>query len=129
MRKTILWTLLAMIVLGGFAAWWLKRPEPPDTRYSGAYSLDDGLTWLGNIALTPEFNHSLGYPNQQKIGDYYDMVSDDTGASVAFAATFTGGQDVYYMRITAVPEPAAAGLMFAGAAIAYLRRRVPRQHR
>ena len=89
-----------------------------------AYSLDDGLTWLGNIALTPAFNHQLGYPNQQKIGDYYDMVSDDTGASVAFAATFTGGQDVYYMRITAVPEPAAAaGLMFACAAGARLRRR------
>ena len=80
-----------------------------------AYSLDDGLTWLGNIALTPQFNHSLGFPNQQKIGDYYDMVSDDTGASLAFAATFTGGQDVYYMRITAVPEPTFAGLAMGGA--------------
>jgi len=80
-----------------------------------AYSLDDGLTWLGNVALTPAFNHQLGYPSQQKIGDYYDMVSDDLGASVAFAATFTGGQDVYYMRITAVPEPTFAGLAMAGA--------------
>ena len=89
-----------------------------------AYSLDDGLTWLGNVALTPQFNHTLGYPSQEKIGDYYDMVSDDLGASVAFAATFTGGQDVYYMRITAVPEPAAAaGLMFACAAGTRLRRR------
>jgi len=81
-----------------------------------AYSHDDGLTWLGNIALTPAFNHALGYPSQEKIGDYYDMVSDDLGASVSFAATFTGGQDVYYMRITAVPEPAMATLMFACAA-------------
>jgi hypothetical protein len=95
-----------------------------------AYSLDDGLTWLGNIALTPQFDHTLGYPSQQKIGDYYDMVSDDTGASLAFAATFSGGQDVYYMRITAaVPEPAMVGLMFAGAAIACPRRRAPRSHR
>ncbi len=94
-----------------------------------AYSLDDGLTWLGNIALTPQFNQTLGYPNQQKIGDYYDMVSDDTGASVAFSATFTGGQDVYYMRITAVPEPVMAGLMFAGAAVACRRRGRPRSCR
>lgn len=90
-----------------------------------AYSLDEGLTWLGNVALTPQFNHTLGYPNQQKLGDYYDMNSDDFGANVAFAATFTGGQDVYYMRVT-VPEPAVVGLMCAGAAIACLRRRAPR---
>ena len=94
-----------------------------------AYSLDDGVTWLGNIALTPAFNHSLGYPNQAKLGDYYDIVSDDTGASVAFAATFTGGQDVYYMRITAVPEPAMAGLMIAAATFARRRHRLPRRHR
>jgi hypothetical protein len=43
----------------------------------------------------------LGYPNQNKIGDYYDMISDNTGAHVAYAATFTGGQDVYYLRIHA----------------------------
>ena len=89
-----------------------------------AYSLDDGLTWLGNLALTPAFNHTLGYPNQAKLGDYYDMVSDDTGANVAFAATFTGGQDVYYMRITAVPEPTFAGFAMLGAMAAMrLRRR------
>jgi hypothetical protein len=88
-----------------------------------AYSLDDGLTWLGNIALTPQFNHTLGYPNQAKLGDYYDMVSDDQGANVTFAATFTGGQDVYYMRIAAVPEPATAGLLFAVATVTCLRRR------
>jgi hypothetical protein len=87
-----------------------------------AYSFDEGLTWLGNVALTPQFNHTLGYPNQAKLGDYYDMASDDFGANVAFAATFTGGQDVYYLRIT-VPEPATAGLMFAGVVVACLRRR------
>lgn len=87
-----------------------------------AYSHDDGLTWEGNIALTPQFNHALGYPNQAKLGDYYDISSDDLGANVAFAATFTGGQDVYYMRITAVPEPAAAGLVLAIAASARRRR-------
>jgi hypothetical protein len=68
-----------------------------------AYSADDGLTWLGNTALTPAFDHTIGYPSQNKIGDYYDIVSDNLGANVAFSATFNGGQDVYYMRITAVP--------------------------
>jgi hypothetical protein len=29
------------------------------------------------------------------------MISDNTGASLAWAATFTGGQDVYYQRIDA----------------------------
>ena len=94
-----------------------------------AYSLDDGQTWLGHVALTPAFDHTLGYPSQAKMGDYFDMTSDDAGANVAFAATFTGGQDVYYMRITAVPEPAAVGLMLVGAALAGLRRRAPGQRR
>ncbi len=77
-----------------------------------AYSLNDGLTWLGQLTLTPQFNHLLGFPSQGKIGDYYDMTSDNFGASLAFSATFTGGQDVYYMRINAVPEPTSAGLAF-----------------
>jgi hypothetical protein len=89
-----------------------------------AYSLDGGLTWLGDIAMTAPFNHSLGYPSQNKMGDYYDMVSDNLGVSLAFAATFTGGQDVYYMRITAVPEPTTASvLMFIGLLHGLQRRR------
>lgn len=78
-----------------------------------AYSLDEGVTWLGNTALTPAFNQTLGYPQQDKIGDYYDMVSDNAGADVAFSATFTGGQDVYFMRIS-VPEPTTVGLVLTG---------------
>ncbi len=75
-----------------------------------AYSMDGGLSWLGNIALTPAFNQSLGYPMQNKMGDYYDMVSDSLGANLAFSATFTGGQDVYHMRINAIPEPTTIAL-------------------
>jgi hypothetical protein len=41
----------------------------------------------------------VGFPNQSKLGDYYDIHSDLVGADVAWAATFTGGQDVYYTRI------------------------------
>ena len=33
---------------------------------------------------------------QSKLGDYYDMKSDNGGADVAYAATFNGEQDVYY---------------------------------
>ncbi len=85
-----------------------------------AWSFDAGTTWLGNIAVTPTFNHMLGFPSQDKMGDYYDMVSDDLGASVAFAATFTGGQDVYYMRITAVPEPASIALIVASSSLTWI---------
>jgi len=68
-----------------------------------AASFDAGETWTGNIAVTPPFDPRLGYPNQMKLGDYYHMVSDDTGASLAYAATFNGEQDVYFLRI---PAPA-----------------------
>ena len=79
-----------------------------------AYSFDEGVTWQGFTTLTPQFNHTLGYPSQDKIGDYYDMTSDNFGASLVFSATFTGGQDVYFMRITMVPEPTVAGLTAIG---------------
>lgn len=64
-----------------------------------SYSIDGGVTWSANEPLTPPFNHYLGYPSQNKMGDYYHMVSDARGAHLAFAATFNGGQDVYYLHI------------------------------
>ena len=86
-----------------------------DTRNSGqaniselfyAYSYDAGTTWLGNIPVSPPYNSFVGFPNQNKIGDYYTLISDETGAEVAYAATFNGEQDVYYLRVfPAEPVP------------------------
>jgi hypothetical protein len=79
-----------------------------DTRVTGdpvvsamfySYSTDGGVTWSANQQISPTFNSHLGWPNQNKLGDYYDMVSDDVGVSVAWAATFNNEQDVYYTRI------------------------------
>lgn len=79
-----------------------------DTRNSGqaniselfyAYSYDQGETWFGNIPVSPPFNSYLGFPNQNKIGDYYTLISDELGADVAYAATFNQEQDVYYLRV------------------------------
>ncbi|MEZ6093783.1 MAG: PEP-CTERM sorting domain-containing protein [Pirellulaceae bacterium] len=89
-----------------------------------AYSFDSGDTWHGYLDLTPSFNHTLGYPSQDKMGDYYDMYSDNHGAYLAFSATFTGGQDVYFLHINAVPEPSTWSLlMIAIGAVSMVRRR------
>ena len=64
-----------------------------------AFSADGGTTWSPNRQLSPAWDSYVGWPNQNKIGDYYDMVSDDVGANLAWAATFNNEQDVYYLRI------------------------------
>ncbi|NNM26147.1 MAG: exo-alpha-sialidase [Phycisphaerales bacterium] len=66
-----------------------------------ASSRDGGRTWFENTPITPAFDSWLGWPQQNKLGDYYDMVSDDRAANVAYAATFNGEQDVYFTRIEA----------------------------
>jgi len=74
----------------------------PTAAFSELYytnSVDGGETWSTNIPVSQPFNHSLGWPMQAKLGDYYDMISDRGGANVAYAATFNGEQDVYYLRI------------------------------
>ena len=48
---------------------------------------------------SPAVRQLVGWPQQNKIGDYYALVSDATGADVAYAATFNGEQDVYYVRV------------------------------
>jgi hypothetical protein len=64
-----------------------------------AHSLDGGTTWSENVPVSPPFNSHLGWPSQNKLGDYIDMVSDDGGASIAYAATFNGEQDVWFLRV------------------------------
>ncbi len=64
-----------------------------------AYSTDGGKTWSENTPASPMFDSHVGWPRQNKIGDYYDMVSDPLGAHLAYAATFNNEQDVYYLRI------------------------------
>ena len=64
-----------------------------------AYSTDAGVTWSAGLAVSPPFNSLVGHPQQNKIGDYYHMVSDTAGGAVAYSATFNGEQDVYFLRV------------------------------
>jgi len=75
-----------------------------------SYSLDEGQTWSPNAKLSETFNPHVGWPQQNKMGDYFDMYSDETGAHLAWAATFNGEQDVYYSLIT----PSYVGLSDKG---------------
>jgi hypothetical protein len=81
--------------------WNDSRNDPGgfDSELYYAFSLDGGVAWSANESLSPAWNPHLGWPQQDKIGDYYDMASDLVGAHVAYAATFNGEQDVYYLRI------------------------------
>ncbi len=70
-----------------------------DSQLFFSYSIDGGDTWAPNVAVSNSFNPFLGYPNQNKMGDYMTIVSDNTGGNVAYAATFNGEEDVYYVRV------------------------------
>ena len=93
---------------GRIDAVWLDTRDNPGTYLSSlyySYSLDGGQTWSPNERLSEAFDPQLGWPQQEKMGDYFHMISDDTGASLAWAATFNGEQDIYFGRITP-PLPA-----------------------
>ncbi len=96
-------------------------PTTPTRSYSTPIAPTPGVTWSPNVAVSNSFNPFEGYPNQNKIGDYITMVSDNTGANVAYSATFnfnpSRGQheeDVYYVRVfpsgggTPTPTPTAS---------------------
>jgi hypothetical protein len=40
----------------------------------------------------------LGYPQQEKMGDYIAMVSLNEGACIAYTATFNREEDIYFVR-------------------------------
>jgi hypothetical protein len=86
---------------GRIDACWNDTRDSSNNTYSELYytwSEDGGRTWAPNRPLSPPFNHSLGYPQQNKMGDYIGMVSLDDGARIAYTATFNGEQDVYFVR-------------------------------
>lgn len=64
-----------------------------------SYSTDEGQTWSPSVQISPLFDSHAGFPQQNKMGDYSHMISDNGGASLAYAATFTNEQDVYFVRI------------------------------
>jgi hypothetical protein len=81
--------------------WYDTRNSPNNvtSQLFYSFSIDGGNNWSPNIAISNLFNPFIGYPNQQKIGDYITVVSDDDSANVAYAATFNGEEDIYYVRI------------------------------
>jgi hypothetical protein len=81
--------------------WNDTRHSTTNNLYSELYytwSDDAGLTWAPNRALSPAFNHLLGFPDQQKMGDYIGMISLNEGACIVYAATFNGEEDIYFVR-------------------------------
>lgn len=72
-------------------------------------SFDGGNSWSPNVAASALFNPFIGYPNQNKIGDYITIVSDNMGANVAYCATFNLEEDIYYVRISPVTARAVVG--------------------
>jgi hypothetical protein len=85
------------------AAWLDTRDAWPGTDSSAlfySYSYDGGVTWSPNERLSPLFDPHVGYPVQQKMGDYFDMLSDSGSAYLAWANTLNGEEDVYFSVIT-----------------------------
>src|SRR5204863_2195356 len=76
-----------------------------DSQLFYSYSTDGGVTWSANVAVSPAFNPFLGYPMQNKIGDYMTIVSDNTGGDVIYPATFNNEEDVYYVRVAPSGQP------------------------
>src|SRR5215471_6149717 len=103
------------------AVWYDTRnaANNTDSQLFYSWSTDGGVTWAANVAVSDSFNPFEGYPNQDKIGDYITIVSDNTGGNVAYSATFnlnpSSGQheeDVYYVRVA----PSTSGINLVSAA-------------
>ncbi len=82
---------------------WLDTRSDPassNSRLFYSFSEDQGTTWSPNEPLSPSFDSRIGWPQQNKMGDYFDMVSDNDFAHLAWTNTISGGQNVYYTRIS-----------------------------
>jgi len=81
---------------------WLDTRDNPGTYLSSlyySYSIDGGETFSENERVSESFDPHLGWPQQDKMGDYFHMISDLDYAHLAWANTLNGEQDVYYTRV------------------------------
>jgi hypothetical protein len=108
------------------AVWYDTRnaANNTDSELFYSWSTDGGFTWAPNVQVSNAFNPFEGYPNQSKIGDYITIVSDNTGANVAYSATFNfdaaRGQheeDVYYVRVA--PTTSTVNLVSAASRLTH----------
>jgi hypothetical protein len=106
---------------GRVDACWNDTRHTPNSSMSELYytwSDDGGLTWAANRPISPAFNQSLGYPQQNKMGDYIQMVSLNEGACIAYAATFNGEEDIWFVRAE-LPIKASAARVGGGVRISW----------
>lgn len=82
------------------ALWYDTRDDPNHflSRLYYAFSYDGGLTWANNRAVSDQFDTSVGWPQQQKIGDYYQCLSDNGGVGIVYPNTLNGEEDLYFLR-------------------------------
>jgi len=96
------WLAVMSLAPGGRldAVWYDTRDDPGHFKSRVYYSCsyDGGDTWIPNRPITDQFDTSLGYPVQRKIGDYFQTLSDSAGTNMVYSATFNGEEDVYFLR-------------------------------
>jgi hypothetical protein len=93
---------MSMAPNGRLDATWFDTRDDPNHQLSRlyySYSYDGGATWSANRAVGDQFDPTLGWPVQRKMGDYYQSRSDNGSVSLVHAATFNGEQDLYFRRL------------------------------
>ena len=92
------------------AIWNDTRGSTDSTRVRSTTRTRPTVERLGRTTSRPARSGTARWAgrSRQKIGDYYHMISQDDGADLAWAATFNGEQDVYYLRIAAPVAPLAS---------------------
>jgi hypothetical protein len=101
---------------------WYDTRSNPNNQFSELYysfSLDGGLTWAPNRPVSAPFNPSLGYPQQNKIGDYIGVIALNDATLVAYSATFNGEEDVYFLRMPDLPIRLTIARSGANAALSW----------
>lgn len=96
------------------AVWFDTRDDSNHfiSRLYYSHSWDGGMTWSANRAVGDPFDPSLGYPQQNKIGDYFQTQSDNGSVNLISPATFNGEQDLFYQRL--FPSVLDASPLIAG---------------